>query len=86
MSDLCTLTTYPLDGRCIRQEDIVSCPVELCAQTTRALEAIALIRLGARAGLICQLTGLEKTVAKRLYRQLHGRPSPAGLLPFTDTW
>ncbi len=86
MSDLCTLTTYALDGRCIRQGDIASCPVELCAQTTRALEAIALIRLGARAGLVSQLTGLEKTVAKRFYRQLHGRPSPAGLLPFTDTW
>lgn len=49
-------------------------------------EATQLIQLGARAGLVCQLTGLEKAVANRLYRQLNGKPSPSGLMPFTDAW
>jgi len=49
-------------------------------------EATRLIQLGARAGLVCQLTGLEKAVANRLYRQLNGKPSPSGLMPFTDAW
>jgi hypothetical protein len=35
---------------------------------------------------VSQLTGLEKTVANRLYRQLHGRPSPSGQQPFSGTW
>ena len=59
---------------------------ELCIQTQAALEAIRLTQLGARAGLVAQLTGLEKAVANRLYRQLHGRSSPPGQLPFTDSW
>ena len=33
-----------------------------------------------------QLTGLEKTTANRLYRQLHGVPSPSGQVPFMDSW
>jgi hypothetical protein len=61
-------------------------PADLCIQTAAAQEAIRLTRLGARAGLVSQLTGLEKAVANRLYRQLHGRPSPSGQLPFSDTW
>jgi len=60
--------------------------VELCAQTQAACDAIRLTQLGARAGLVSRLTGLEKAVANRLYRQLHGRPSPPGQLPFTDSW
>ena len=63
-----------------------TCTVELCRQTRRAQEAIRLTQLGARAGLVARLTGLEKAVANRLYRQLHGRPSPPGQLPFTDSW
>ena len=59
---------------------------ELCAQTRAAYEAIRLTQLGARAGLVSRLTGLEKAVANRLYRQLHGRPSPPGQHPFTDSW
>lgn len=51
-----------------------------------SLDAIRLIQLGARAGLVSNVTGIEKTVANRLYRQIHGRPSPPGLTPFTDTW
>jgi len=59
---------------------------ELCAQTQAAYEAIRLTQLGARAGLVSRLTGLEKAVANRLYRQLQGRPSPPGQLPFSDSW
>jgi hypothetical protein len=61
---------------------------ELPAWITAAstLEAIRLIELGARAGMVHQLTGMDKTNANRLYRQIHQRPSPAGQAPFTDTW
>jgi len=62
------------------------CEAELCIRTRALQEAIRLTRHGARAGLVSQLTGLERTVANRLYRQLHGRPSPPGQLPFADTW
>ena len=61
-------------------------PPELVDQAQRAMTAARLTALGARAGLVCQLTGLEKRAANRLYRQWHGRPSPAGQSPFTDTW
>ena len=63
-----------------------ACDAELCIQTRTLQEAICLTRHGARPGLVSQLTGLEKTVANRLYRQLHGRPSPPGQLPFSDAW
>ncbi len=59
---------------------------ELCAQTVMASEAVQLTQLGARAGLVCQLIGLKKAVARRLDHPFHGRPSPSGQLPFTDTW
>ena len=52
----------------------------------RAFEAIRLIELGARATLARQLTGFERKVVNRLFRECHGRPSPPGLLPFTDRW
>ncbi len=65
---------------------IAACEAEFCAQTRAAYEAIRLTQLGARAGLVSRLTGLEKAVAKRLYSQLHGRSSPSGQLPFTDSW
>ena len=60
--------------------------VDLHAGAVTIFEAIQLVRLGARASLVCEVTGLEKAVLKRLYRQLHGRPSPSGQTPFTDTW
>jgi hypothetical protein len=41
---------------------------DLCTQTRTVQEAIRLTQLGARAGLVSQLTGLEKAVANRLYR------------------
>ena len=50
------------------------------------LEAVQLVRLGARAALVCQLTGLTKKVVDRLYPGLTGRSSPSGQVPFTDTW
>jgi hypothetical protein len=59
---------------------------DLCLQATTAWEAIQLTALGARAGLVVQLTGISKAAANRLYRTLHGCPSPPGQLPFTDTW
>ena len=69
------------DGGCLGQQG-----VELCTHATRILEAVRLIQLGARAGLVWRLTGLEKRGVKRLYRQINGHPSPPGQVPFTDTW
>ena len=66
--------------------DRAVCNAELCGYATRIQESARLIELGARAGLVAQLTGLEKTTVNRLYRQLHGEPSPPGQMPFTDTW
>ncbi|MCB1864353.1 MAG: hypothetical protein KDG50_02915 [Chromatiales bacterium] len=66
--------------------DRAVCTAELCGYATRIQESARLIQLGARAGLVAQLTGLEKTTVNRLYRQLHGEPSPPGQMPFTDTW
>jgi hypothetical protein len=62
------------------------CTADLCARTNAFCEAIRLTQLGARAGLVAQLTGIEKAAANRLYRQIRGRSSPSGLLPFTDAW
>ena len=62
------------------------CRVEFCKYAKRIAEAIQLVRLGARSGLVCQLTGLEKTPANRLVRQLCGSPSPPGQMPFSDAW
>ena len=59
---------------------------DLYRKTQKALKAIRLTELGARAGLVRQLTGLDKKVTKRLYRQLQGKPSPPGQMPFTDVW
>jgi hypothetical protein len=60
--------------------------IDVYRQTTINLEAIRLIELGARANLVAQLTGMENAVAKRLYLQLNGHPSPPGQTPFTDAW
>jgi hypothetical protein len=59
---------------------------DLYQRARKALEAIRLIELGARANLVRQLTGLEKKTVNRLYTQLLGRPSPPGQTPFTDAW
>ncbi len=55
-------------------------------QAASTLDAIRLTQLGARAGLVTQFTGIDKALANRLYRQIHGRPSPPGQTPFTDHW
>ncbi|MDZ7752949.1 MAG: FlhC family transcriptional regulator [Gammaproteobacteria bacterium] len=49
-------------------------------------EALKLIRCGARAGLVQQLTGLSPARIGRMYREVHHRHSPPGLAPYTDTW
>ena len=60
--------------------------IEIVSQARRSLEAVDLIRLGARATLVCQLTGLRKKTVSNLYSRLTGLPSPSGQVPFTDNW
>ena len=60
--------------------------VQIVHYASKITEAAHLIQLGARAGLVWRLTGLEKKLVKRLYRQITGHPSPPGQTPFTDTW
>jgi len=60
--------------------------IEILNQARSSLEAVHLVQLGARAVLVCQLTGLTKKAVTRLYLPLTGRPSPPGQVPFTDTW
>lgn len=60
--------------------------IEVVSQARRSLEAIHLIRLGARATLVCQLTGLGKKTVRDLYLRITGLQSPSGQVPFTDTW
>jgi hypothetical protein len=60
--------------------------VELKSQVLRYSEAIHLVELGARAGLTGHLTGLNKALVHRLYRQIHGVPSPPGQNAYADTW
>lgn len=71
---------------CGSRKNPADCDVDLCLHAARISEAVRLVLLGARAGLVCQLTGLEKAPANRLYRQLHGTPSPPGQMPFSDAW
>ncbi len=82
----CPLLALPLSSHCPGQADPAGCSIALCAYATTIQESIHLIRLGARAGHVSQLTQLDKTTAKRLYQQLCGKPSPPGQMPFTDTW
>lgn len=69
----------------MRSKDIPD-DIDIIHDGQKALEAVQLIRLGARAALVCQLTGLTKKVVARLYHRLTGMPSPPGQVPFTDTW
>ena len=71
---------------CTSRRENGSCTVERCGYARMILESIHLIQLGARVGLVGQLTGLEKKTLKRIYRQLMGKPSPSGQLPFSDSW
>lgn len=68
------------------ESDDLRMQADLYLQAEKAIEATRLIELGARAGLVRQLTGLEKAKVNRLYCQLMGRPSPSGQTPFSDAW
>lgn len=48
--------------------------------------AMDLAQFGARAIIITELTGLNLTTSKRIYREVNGKPPPPGQLPFTDSW
>ena len=60
--------------------------IEVISRARRSLEAMHLIRLGARAKLVCQLTGLGRKTVSELYLRLTGLRPPSGQLPFTDSW
>lgn len=60
--------------------------VEMRDDVMRISEAIRLVELNARAGLVSHLTGLNKTSINRLYRQIHGVSSPAGQKIYSDNW
>ena len=60
--------------------------IEAVNQARNTLEAVHLVQMGARAALVCQLTGQTKKAINRLYPPLTGVPSPPGQVPFTDTW
>lgn len=60
--------------------------IEAVNQARNTLDAIHLVQMGARASLVCRLTGLTRKVVSSLYPPLTGMPSPPGLMPFTDTW
>ena len=66
--------------------DCSSCAVDLLQEALQILDAIELVQLGGRAGLVRHLTRVEKRAVNRLYRQLHGTTSPPGQAPFTDAW
>lgn len=52
----------------------------------RFYDAIRLTQLGARAALVCRLTGIPKASAKRLWISIHDQPSPPGQSPYSDAW
>lgn len=58
----------------------------LSTNLVRDARALRLIQLGARVSLATKLTGVPRATAKSWYQQIHGRPSPPGLAPFTDAW
>lgn len=83
---MCSILYLSEPPPCGRRLEQVACKVELCTHATRVLDAVHLIHLGARAGLVTQMTKLEKNTVNRLYRQTCGTPSPSGQMPFTDGW
>lgn len=60
--------------------------IEILSRARRSFEAVHLIRLGARAKLVCQLTGLGKKTVSDLYLRLTGLAPLPGQMPFTDSW
>ena len=71
---------------CGADNDCAHCEIKPCADATQIHDAVRLIRAGARATLVCQLTDLPKKLVKRIYTMLRGQPSPRGQTPFTDAW
>lgn len=82
-----TVASYPpTTPTCWSGKNCINCTVELCRLSTKIQEAARLIQIGARARLVGELTQLPKKLIKRLYVQLHKRPSPQGRTPYTDAW
>jgi len=80
------MSTFPSNVNHMGDPIKVLATVDLYVQAQKSLDAIRLVELGARTTLVRKLTGLEKKVVKRLYRQLMGKPSTAGQMPFSDAW
>lgn len=76
----------PQDPSCVYRDACTACNTDFCRQVVRMYEAVELIQLGGRAGLVSHITGVEKKAVKRLCRQLRGTPSPPGQSPFSDAW
>ncbi len=72
--------------RKIQHNRLPAVVTSLHTQALNTIDAVDLIHLGARVPLTCQLTGLERSTARRLYRQIRGYHAPAGQAPFTDAW
>ncbi|MEW7984628.1 MAG: FlhC family transcriptional regulator [Candidatus Thiodiazotropha endolucinida] len=85
---MCVGNTNRLLALVARQESEENIPgnIDVVNQARHTLEAVHLVKLGARASLVCKLTGLTKKVVSGLYPQLTGMSSPPGQVPFTDTW
>lgn len=60
--------------------------IDVINKSKDILDAAQLVQLGARTALVSQLTGLSRKVVSQLHLPLTGMPSPAGQVPFTDTW
>lgn len=60
--------------------------IDVIKKSKDTLDAARLVQLGARTALVSQLTGLSRKVVSQLHLPLTGLPSPAGQVPFTDTW
>lgn len=83
---MCSILYLSEPPPCGRRLEQAACKVDLCIHANKVQDAVHLIHLGARAGLVSQATRLEKRTVNRLYRQLCGTPSPSGQMPFTDGW
>jgi hypothetical protein len=84
---MCPDKTDKLPDEAAKAEDSpILDEIDILSQAQRSLEAVHLIRLGARATLVCQLTGLGRKTVSDLFLKLTGLPPPPGQLPFTDSW
>ncbi len=82
-----TIASYPpTTPICWNGKNCTRCTIEPCRHSTKIQEAIRLIQVGARGRLVGELTQIPKKLIKRLYLQLHERPSRQGRTPYTDAW